>query len=213
MAAPRALLSQLTARHASHALGLQRQRPFQPISLTPRAPQRLLVVVAGLQPPLTTAERKSKRAEAARLGKALVAVTLGQKGLSPTFLQGLAAALAGNELVKVRINTPNHKIASAAHRPRFSRQVRVGSDYDMKEVAEELERECDCVVVHKIGFVLTLYRDSKLAPPPCMVASAGADGESDSEDEEEQSSGKGNKKNPGGGGKRPADAPPEFTIL
>lgn len=213
MAAPRALLPRQAARHACHALGLQRQRLLQPLSLTPSVPRRLVVVSAGLQRPLTSAERKAKRAEAARLGKDLVAVTLGQKGLSPAFLQGLATALAANELIKVRLSRDEPHLAPPLTAPAPSlAQVRVGSDSEMAAVAEELERECDCVVVHKIGFVLTLYRDSTLAPPPCLRGGEGAGQEADEEEGAGDGAG-GKKKKKGGKDPLAPPAPPEFTIL
>jgi hypothetical protein len=55
----------------------------------------------GHQRPLTNQERKARRAEAQRLGRDLCTVQLGQKGLSPTFLEGFRLAVASNELVKV----------------------------------------------------------------------------------------------------------------
>jgi RNA-binding protein YhbY len=55
----------------------------------------------GHQRPLSNAERKAKRAEAQRLGRRLCSVNLGQKGLTPAFLEGFRLALAANELVKV----------------------------------------------------------------------------------------------------------------
>ena len=64
--------------------------------------RRPSVVCAGFQKPLTSAERKAKRADSQRLGKALVTVQLGQRGLTDSFYEGLAGALAANELVKVR---------------------------------------------------------------------------------------------------------------
>jgi hypothetical protein len=57
----------------------------------------------GYQRPLTTKERKQKRADAQRLGRNLCTVNLGQKGLTPAFLEGFCTALSGNELVKVRM--------------------------------------------------------------------------------------------------------------
>jgi len=67
--------------------------------------RHLQVVLAGFQQPLSNAERKAKRADAQRMGKGIVTVQLGQKGLTETFLKGLADALAANELVKVRTHT------------------------------------------------------------------------------------------------------------
>ena len=63
--------------------------------------RRVLIITAGHQPALTNAERKTKRAESQRLGKAVVLVQLGMKGMTPSFVEGLASALAANEFVKV----------------------------------------------------------------------------------------------------------------
>lgn len=67
-------------------------------------PRLLVVAMAQKQQPLTSAERKAKKAEAQRLGKALVSVNLGQKGMTTAFLQDMANAISRNELVKVRKN-------------------------------------------------------------------------------------------------------------
>jgi len=95
---------------------LQRAQCLSLTSFGPRAPlphrlsarlilscRRLTVSCSGHQVPLSNAERAAKRADAQRLGKALVTVAVGQKGLTDTFLEGVATALAANELVKVRL--------------------------------------------------------------------------------------------------------------
>ena len=155
----------------------------------------MLVIAAGLQRPLTGAERKAKRAESQRLGKDIVLIQLGQKGMTPSFLEGVAAALAANELVKIR----------------------VAGDEDIKDVAVALEAECDCCVVHKIGFVLTLYRDSSLRPPAGLLGAPTEEERAEEDRLKEESGGRGKK------GKKKKRVvvvdpslpppPPEFTIL
>ncbi|KAG7667207.1 hypothetical protein Ndes2526B_g04290 [Nannochloris sp. 'desiccata'] len=138
-------------RHAAiHSKSISLSAPNSALIFAPsRAayiPKRNLTIVAGMQQPLTGAEKKAKRSESQRLGKAIVLTQLGQKGITPAFIESAASALIANEFIKVR----------------------VGGDEEIKEVAEELEKAIDCVVVHKIGFVLTLYRDKSLPPPACL---------------------------------------------
>lgn len=84
--------------------------PHLALRSTPIISRRALVVTAGFQGPLTSAERKAKRADAQRLGKAIVLQQLGMKGITPAFVQGLCSALVANELVKVRSNAPLNRI-------------------------------------------------------------------------------------------------------
>lgn len=147
---------------------------------------------ASFQRPLSNAERKAKRAEAQRLGRRLCSVNLGQKGLTPAFLEGFRLALAANELVKVGADeflgsgwqhrshpwnpgpgtSPPHRLAYPAP------QVRVGScDESRQEVAATLAEQCDCVLVHSIGYTLTFYREAGLPQPTLAsrgLAAAGA---------------------------------------
>lgn len=54
-------------------------------------------------------------------------------------------------------------------------QVKVGScDDSPDEVAEVLAAAGDCVLVQKIGFTLTFYRDKGLPPPPPLKPAAAA---------------------------------------
>ena len=87
-------------------------------------------------------------------------------------------------------------------------QVRAGGGEDLEAVGAELQEKCDCVVVHKIGFVLTLYRDSSLPPPACLQA--GSENDSDGEEELDK---KGKKKKKPSNGPQLPPPPPEFTIL
>ncbi|KAI3427170.1 hypothetical protein D9Q98_007107 [Chlorella vulgaris] len=98
----------------------------------------------GYQQPLSNSERKSKRGEAQRLGRELVTVNLGKNGLTPAFLDGFRTALTSNELIKVRVGS---------------------CDESVDEVAEALTAVGDCVLVHKIGFTLTFFREKGLPPP------------------------------------------------
>lgn len=166
--------------------------PNSALILTPsratHVARRTLVVSAGMQQPLTSAEKKAKRSESQRLGKEIVATQLGQKGITPAFIQSAASALVANEFIKVR----------------------VGGDEEINVVAEELEKEIDCVVVHKIGFVLTLYRDKSLPPPSCL---GGPKDEAEAAEIEAEAKTKKKAKK-----KRPAQpegppAPPEFTVI
>ena len=56
----------------------------------------------GYQRALSNSERKAQRAAAQRLGRQICTLNLGQKGLSPSFLESFRLAVAANELVKVR---------------------------------------------------------------------------------------------------------------
>ncbi|PSC75879.1 putative RNA binding [Micractinium conductrix] len=127
-------------------------RPAAAARAAGAAQPSVLRVTAGYQRPLTNQERKAKRAEAQRLGRALVTVQVGQKGLTDSFMDGLRAALLANELVKVKVGA---------------------ADESLDEVAEAVQAACDCVLVHKIGFTLTLYRERGL-PPAGRCAGAGA---------------------------------------
>jgi len=80
---------------------------------------------------------------------------------------------------------------------------------DMKELGAELSAALDCVVVHKIGFTLTLFRDKALPRLPRAVVLQAEGGLSDGEDEwsdDESSS------DDESGPPRPPP-PPEFTII
>jgi len=149
---------------------------------------RNLIIVAGMQQPLTGAERKAKRSESQRLGKAIKMQQLGQKGITPTFIESAASALVANEFIKVR----------------------VGGDEEIKEVADELEKAIDCAVVHKIGFVLTLYRDKSLPPPACLGGPKDAMEAADIEAEAKNKK-KAKRKQPSAPQGPPP--PPEFTVI
>jgi RNA-binding protein YhbY len=141
-----------------------------------------------MQQPLTGAERKAKRSESQRLGKAIVLQQLGQKGITPAFIESAASALVANEFIKVR----------------------VGGGEELKEVAEELEKAIDCIVVHKIGFVLTLYRDKSLPPPACLGGPKDALEASEIEAEAKNKK-KAKRKQPSAPEGPPP--PPEFTVI
>jgi RNA-binding protein len=146
---------------------------------------------AATQQPLSNAEKKAKRAESQRLGKALVTVQLGKSGVTPSFLQGVADALNAHELVKVRIG---------------------GAEADADQVAELVTEAVDAEVVHKIGFTLTLFRDKSLPRLPRIVALAaagmgGGAGGAEGEDSDEESS-----SDDEGAPPRPPP-PPEFRIV
>jgi hypothetical protein len=47
-------------------------------------------------------------------------------------------------------------------------------DETREEVAAALTAECDCVLVHSIGFTLTFYREAGLPPPPASRRGPGA---------------------------------------
>ena len=53
------------------------------------------------QPPIDKAKRNRFRAESQQLGKDLYVATIGRNGITETFIQGLADALAARKLVKV----------------------------------------------------------------------------------------------------------------
>ncbi|KAL4437759.1 hypothetical protein ABPG77_005671 [Micractinium sp. CCAP 211/92] len=121
------------------AAALRRPAVRQRLPLTP--------VAAGYQQPLTNQQRKAKRAEAQRLGRSICTVNLGQKGLTPQFLDGFRLAMAANELVKVRVDA---------------------CDALLDDIAKTLEAAGDCALVHSIGFTLTFYRQAGLPPPPAV---------------------------------------------
>ncbi|PRW50947.1 RNA-binding [Chlorella sorokiniana] len=179
MAAARIAAPRLGAAWAPRRALPQRSAPAgpAPVQLTPRSVAAAAVVASsssgGLQRPLTNQERKAKRAEAQRLGRQLCTVNLGQKGMTPAFIEGFRLALAANELVKVKVGA---------------------CDESEEEVIEALCAAGDCVLVHKIGFTLTFFRDQSLPPAPpyrprrpaaaaAAVAAAGSEGGPEGEDE------------------------------
>ncbi|KAL4855272.1 hypothetical protein ACK3TF_004030 [Chlorella vulgaris] len=118
----------------------------------------------GYQQPLSNSERKSKRGEAQRLGRELVTVNLGKNGFTPAFLDGFRTALTSNELIKASACPPACLLACSSFL--LAGLVRVGScDENVDEVAEALTAVGDCVLVHKIGFTLTFFREKGLPPP------------------------------------------------
>lgn len=90
-------------------------------------------------------KRNQWRKASQQLGKNLTVVTVGRAGITKNTLISLGDALAGNELVKVRIGA--------------------GCDLDMDTVAQVLEEGTDSVCVHSIGYTVTLYRDKSLPRP------------------------------------------------
>lgn len=94
------------------------------------------------QQPLSSAERKAKRAEAQRMGRDIVTVNMGKNGISQNFIAGLAGALAANELVKVRLSS--------------------NCLLEVDEAREEVTQATDSVCVHAIGSTIILYRDKTL---------------------------------------------------
>lgn len=150
--------------------------------------KRNLIISAGMQQPLSSGERKTLRSESQRLGKAIVTTQLGLKGMTPAFIESAASALIANGFIKVR----------------------VGGDEEIQQVAEALEEACDCVVVHKIGFVLTLYRDKSLPPPACLGGPKDALEAAEIEAEAKNKKKAKRKQPPPPTGPPP---PPEFTIL
>jgi RNA-binding protein len=99
--------------------------------------------------PITGRERAALRAEAHHLD-ALVHV--GANGITPTLVTALDEALRTRELVKIQL------VRTIEERPR--------------QVAEQLARETEAIVVQVIGRTATLYRRNPElprehgAPPP-----------------------------------------------
>lgn len=189
--------------------------------------RKALAVCAGYQQPLPGVERKAKRAESQRLGDKLVVVHMGKNGISPSFLQSVIDVFNAHELVKAshpsqcrngrtRVEQARPLLSPATKSSFFSAasallQVRAGggSDMDMKELGAELSAALDCVVVHKIGFTLTLFRDKSLPRLPRAVELEAEGGPRDAEDDcsdDESSS------DEEIGPPRPPP-PPEFTII
>ena len=101
---PAAAASLHTIRPRPAAMAAALRRPAAALAAATGAAAAFTVRASnngGHQRPLTNQERKARRAEAQRLGRDLCTVQLGQKGLSPTFLEGFRLAVASNELVKV----------------------------------------------------------------------------------------------------------------
>lgn len=89
--------------HAAAAAPVPRRVHAAAIICTASARSVICSTAAGgYQRPLTNQERKAQRAAAQRLGRQLITVSLGQKGLTPTFLEGFRLAMGANALVKVR---------------------------------------------------------------------------------------------------------------
>lgn len=112
----------------------------------------------GYQRELSSAEKSSKRTQSQKLGKDLVVVNLGQKGVTDSFLAGLYTALKANTMVKVR-----------------------AGGFDKKETIDTLCEALDCVCIHSIGGTITLYREKGLPTPPKLqgalsVGASAADG-------------------------------------
>jgi RNA-binding protein YhbY len=204
---------------ASRAPAAPLRRPLAAAARRPAARAAAAPPSAGLQQPLTGAERKARRVEAGRLDAAgtLVAVQLGRAGPTPAFLRGLADALRGSELVKVNLG---------AGWPRDEADALVAA----------MEAAADCVAVHRVGFKVVFFRAKGLPPAPrprdadadAPAYSSGSDGagattsgdEIEEYSEEEDSDGGARSRVRRGGaaaggaaapgGKPP---PPEFTIL
>lgn len=211
--------------------------------LTARQPHLPVAVVrAGLQPQLSQQKRKALRAESQRLGKALCTVQLGQKGLSSSFFEGAWAALQANGLLKARSLAEGicgccQSAAACCMLPRVLTrfvvalpQVKVGAvDESMEELVRELTARLDAVLVHRVGFTITLYRDPSLPPPPALAAGKAvvleggweedpdADESWDSEDDDVQDIVTEEEAAGGAGGGSSAGStrrkPPEYTVI
>jgi RNA-binding protein YhbY len=240
----------LLSPHAQHALlpvsllgfktHIRNSVLQRPLCTQPERKHCMLLIAGaakkeGYQRPLTSSERKAKRAESQRLGKALVTYQLGQRGLTPTFLQGVADALKAHGLCKVSSAKTRHGlqerhtitlITHLSHYTTISQtcfccefftkiQIRLGDcDLDRDQAAEELQHVLDCIAVHKIGSTLTIYRDKGLPfPPPLLkqVLQEVMDMTHSNEDEDDVSS----EEEDATCGKAVAGPPPppEFTIL
>ena len=83
----------------------------------------------------------------------------------------------------------------------------------MEDVAEELQDALDCLVVHKIGFVLTLYRDKSLPPPPkfASIQKEMKDLVDDDDDDDGSDSDEDETNNTPDSSRPPP--PPEFTVI
>jgi len=90
---------------------------------------------------LTESQKKFLRREAHSL-KPVVAV--GDKGVTPTLLQELAAALDHHELIKVR--------------------VRAGDRTVRDEIIAKLSDQANATLITRIGNIATLYRPRKKKP-------------------------------------------------
>lgn len=183
--------SQATVARRSFATVLRLQTlrvPCQFIPIVHRLPaasRRASFCITAAHPPLSSADRKAKRAEAQRLGKSIVTVQLGQRGVTQSFLEGLYAALAVRGYVKIRVG---------------------GCDMDLEEAVAAITSSADCVLIHKIGSTFIVFRDTSL-PPPSGLATTTGDGNGDGAPrplkEKRQSSRPEYLDN----------APPEFTII
>jgi len=77
------------------------------------------------------------------------------------------------------------------------------------KIAELIERELDCVVVHSIGHTLTIFRNKSLPPAPRFAVAA-----TEGEGEEPARDAQGKKKRKGGRGDSTLPPPPpEFTVI
>lgn len=94
---------------------------------------------------LSSSEKKALRTKSQQLAQSLVTVNCGANGASVAFLSGLFSALQANTMVKVRLGC--------------SRGAK-------EELTREICSALDCVCIHSIGSVVTLYRQKGLPKPP-----------------------------------------------
>ncbi|MEW5320204.1 MAG: hypothetical protein WDW38_011294 [Sanguina aurantia] len=99
------------------------------------------------QPKLDLLEVKALKGQAETLAreKRLLKVQIGNKGLTQTVVASIMDALTANTLVRVKLGE--------------------GAGLERGAAALQLAALCDVVVVHQVGFTLTLYRQAGLPRP------------------------------------------------
>jgi len=149
---------------------------------------------------LSSSEKKALRTKSQQLAQSLVTVNCGANGASVAFLSGLFSALHANTMVKVRLGC--------------SRGAK-------EELTKEICSALDCVCIHSIGSVITLYRQKGLPKPPGLQqretdeeneldSSTNSQSTSILYDDEDASSFDEDDEDGTGA---PADAPAEFTVV
>mmetsp|Transcript_4042 Transcript_4042/g.11713 ORF Transcript_4042/g.11713 Transcript_4042/m.11713 type:complete len:414 (+) Transcript_4042:64-1305(+) len=94
---------------------------------------------------LTKDEGIRLRKASHQMGKDICSLNIGRNGITRNTIVSLGDALAGNEIVKVKVGG--------------------GCDADLDTIRDVLTEGTDSVQIHTIGFTLTLYRDKSLPRP------------------------------------------------
>ena len=99
------------------------------------------------QKPLDIKEIKPLRSKSNTMAKegSLQRIICGQNGITQTFLNACSDMLGKNEFLRVKLGE--------------------GAGMSRKQASKALERHLDAVVVHEVGFTITLFRQKGLPRP------------------------------------------------